>query len=174
MQIEWTSWIQSALNCSILVLRQNKIFDKNLAFYRSIIYDWYIYKYVHRSLSLLGLNKSQETDTTTFGTSRKKGPRPKHKQDSDKNKKCLSVSNSGILSVCLSVCLSSSVFSVSTAYSSLCRGLKYSNIKFPSVHLSSVVCPLRFSIVTLQSMDGFLKLECYMKGIFMSIKCFKI
>ena len=59
-----------------------------------------------------------------FCNFRKKGPRPKltiYKHVSDNSKKCKSVGNFGILSVIcrLSVCRAS------TAYNSLCRGLKY-------------------------------------------------
>ena len=56
-----------------------------------------------------------------FATSRKKDSRPKwaiYKHESDKNKKCLSVSNFGILSVVV-------ICSTPTACASLCRFLEY-------------------------------------------------
>ena len=53
--------------------------------------------------------------TTIFATSRK--VQKKVLDQSDKNKKCLSVGNFGILSVV--------ICSASTAYTSLCRGWKY-------------------------------------------------
>ena len=59
-----------------------------------------------------------------FCNFRKKGPRPKwtiYKHVSDNSKKCLSVGNFGILSVVVVGVLCSA----STAYTGLCRGLKY-------------------------------------------------
>ena len=64
-------------------------------------------------------NFSENLCFNNFCVSRKKGPRPKwtiYKHESDKNKKCLSVDNSGILFV---------VCSEFTAYTCLCRDLKY-------------------------------------------------
>ena len=83
----------------------------------------------------------------------KKGPRSKwtvYKHKSDKNKKCLSVGNSGILSVvrCL---LLSVVCSVSTVYTNIYRALKY-------------LLKVRYIILIYPSLTGFLIFETFCLG----------
>ena len=73
-----------------------------------------------------------------FRDIQKKGRRPKwtiYKHVSDKNKTCLSADNFGILSVVV-------IYSLSTAYTSLCKGLKYLlKVKyFILVYLNIALC----------------------------------
>ena len=78
----------------------------------------------YRALELILVYFYNKPMWTIFCNFRKKDPRTKwtiYKHVLDNYKKCLSVGNSGILSVVVVV-----VCVLAPAYTSLCRGLKYS------------------------------------------------
>ena len=109
------------------------------SFLSSFLSVFFFCSKLHHSIQLC-FNFSKVTEMTDirephgiFTTSRKKCLRPKYtiyKHKSDKSKKFLYVSHFGILSVIVFhlssvICRHLPIFSSSTAYTSLCRGLKY-------------------------------------------------